>query len=71
MACRLPEYCTGVTCCVDIPLLRTSVETFVLLDVCNYKITFGIERMIKKISLFDYNYNTWQNVTLGNVVRLG
>ncbi|VDI45262.1 Hypothetical predicted protein [Mytilus galloprovincialis] len=71
MACRLPEYCTGATCCVDIPLLRTSVETFVLLDVCNYKITFGIERMIKKISLFDYNYNTWQNVTLGNVVRLG
>ncbi|XP_071123204.1 uncharacterized protein [Mytilus edulis] len=71
IACGLPEYCTGATCCVNLPLLGRSIEVFVLLDVCNYKITIGIEMMIQEISLFDYIYNTWQNVTLGNMVRLG
>ncbi|VDI33335.1 Hypothetical predicted protein, partial [Mytilus galloprovincialis] len=68
--CRLPSYCTGIQCCVDVPILKRTFETHVLLDACAYKLSIGIEKLVINESLFDYTFNTWKTVSLGNMVRL-
>jgi hypothetical protein len=70
MACSLPDYCTGIQCCADIPLLGRSFEVHVLLDACHYKLSIGLEKLVLNISLFDYHYDTWKEVSLGNMLRL-
>ncbi|VDI03913.1 Hypothetical predicted protein, partial [Mytilus galloprovincialis] len=68
--CRLPSYCTGIQCCVAVPILKRTFETHVLLDACAYKLSIGIEKLVINESLFDYTFNTWKTVSLGNMVRL-
>lgn len=70
MTCRLPDYCTGIQCCTDIPLLGRSLEAHVLLDVCHYKLSIGLEKLQVNVSLFDYHYDTWEVISLGNMFRL-
>ncbi|VDH92137.1 Hypothetical predicted protein [Mytilus galloprovincialis] len=69
-SCRLSSYCTGLQCCMEVPLLQRSFETHVLLDACAYKLSIGIEKLVINESLFDYTLNTWKTVSLGNMVRL-
>ena len=70
MACMLPDYCTGIQCCVYIPLLDITIEAHVLIDVCNLKLSIGIENMVINESLSDYDFNTEKVISLRNMVRL-
>ena len=70
MACRLPDYCTGIQCCVYIPLLDMTVEAHVLIDICNLRLSIGIENLVINESLSDYNFNTERVISLRNMVRL-
>ncbi|XP_063420822.1 uncharacterized protein LOC134706043 [Mytilus trossulus] len=69
-SCRLPSYCTGLQCCVEVSLLQTTFETHVFLDACAYKLSIGIENLVINESLFDYTLNTWKTISLGNLFRL-
>ncbi|XP_076086951.1 uncharacterized protein LOC143057524 [Mytilus galloprovincialis] len=55
---------------MEVPLLQRTLETHVLLDACAYKLSIGIEKLVINESLFDYTFNTWKTVSLGNMVRL-
>ncbi|XP_052090897.1 uncharacterized protein LOC127727822 [Mytilus californianus] len=70
LACRLPDYCTGIQCCVYIPVLDMYVEAHLLLDICDLRLSIGLENMVINESLAHYNYNTEKIVSLGNMVRL-
>ncbi|VDI08519.1 Hypothetical predicted protein [Mytilus galloprovincialis] len=70
VSCHLPNYCTGLLCCMMVPLLQRTFETHVLLDACAYKLSIGIEKLVINESLFDYTLNTWKTVSLGNMIRL-
>ncbi|XP_076076023.1 uncharacterized protein LOC143046845 [Mytilus galloprovincialis] len=70
MACQLPDYCTGIQCCLYIPLLDISVEFHVLIDICNLKLSIGLENLVINESLSDYNFNTQNNISLGNIIKL-
>lgn len=70
LACRLSHLCTGVQCCLHIPILERLIEAHAFLDVCNYKLSIGLEKLVLNISMFDYNYNTWKTISLGNMIRL-
>ncbi|CAC5375019.1 unnamed protein product [Mytilus coruscus] len=70
MACWLPDYCTGIQCCLYIPLLDMSVEFHVLVDVCNLKLSIGLENLVINESLSDYSFNTEKKMSLGSIIRL-
>lgn len=55
---------------MEVSLLQTTFETHVLLDACAYKLSFGIEKLVINESLYDYTFDTWKTVSLGNMVRL-
>ncbi|XP_071145134.1 uncharacterized protein [Mytilus edulis] len=70
VSCHLSNYCTGLQCCMMVPLLQRTFETHVLLDACAYKLSIVIEKLVINESLFDYTFNTWKTISLGNMIRL-
>ncbi|VDI38368.1 Hypothetical predicted protein [Mytilus galloprovincialis] len=70
MACQLPDYCTGIQCCLYIPLLDMSVEFHVLIDICNLKLSIGLENLVINESLSEYNFNAQNNISLGSIIKL-
>ncbi|XP_052071170.1 uncharacterized protein LOC127709608 [Mytilus californianus] len=70
MACQLPDFCTGIQCCLYIPLLDMSVEFHVLIDICNLKLSIGLENLVINESLSDYSFNTEKKMSLGSMIRL-
>lgn len=59
--CFVPDYCSGVTCCLYIKELKTSVEFKFHLDTCAFTLELGIEKLQKKISLIDYEWGEFLN----------
>ena len=43
ITCHVPDYCTGIECCVEVDFLKKSFHFYILLDGCRYKIKAGIE----------------------------
>ncbi|KAL3873866.1 hypothetical protein ACJMK2_036950, partial [Sinanodonta woodiana] len=70
LACNLPSYCTGVDCCVEVDLIASSFNVYLVLDPCSYTLMVGIERLKTNISLINYVFGTWSNFYLDGVVRL-
>jgi hypothetical protein len=64
MTCIIPDSCTGVDCCVDVDILARSINTYVLLDACNYVMRVGIEKLNVNISLIDYSWGKLASVTV-------
>jgi hypothetical protein len=69
-SCNIPDYCTGVDCCVDVNLLGKSFNAFVSLDPCNLQLRVGIENWIFNLTLVNYNWGHVEEFNLNNVVRI-
>ncbi|KAK3101652.1 hypothetical protein FSP39_005219 [Pinctada imbricata] len=69
-ACRLPSYCTGAQCCVDVGLLGRTFDTHVFLDACNHRLSVGLEKLDINITLLDFAFDQWKQYTLSNVLRI-
>lgn len=55
--CSIPDYCTGVTCCVaENSVLRHHFTVGVQLDDCNHILTFEVEKLKIEIALNGYNF---------------
>ncbi|KAL5015120.1 hypothetical protein ScPMuIL_009390 [Solemya velum] len=70
MTCHVPDYCTGVDCCVDIEVIHRSFHVALLLDACNYKFTISIEKQEIVVYLFTYNWGVTKHFWLKGVVRI-
>ena len=68
--CHLYSFCTGVTCCSDLPQLQRSFNTWLILDHCNFKLSVGIEQFSLNISLHDFKFGRKEMVNLNGVFRL-
>jgi hypothetical protein len=68
--CHLFDFCTGVRCCTEVGFIRQSLNTFLIIDNCNYKLAVGIEKLEVNTSLHSYVYGTTETVMLNGVVRL-
>lgn len=64
--CSVPEYCTGLECCVYIELIRKSINVKFLLDACSYKLTLAIEKRESILSLLDYEWGKWKLIIVTN-----
>jgi hypothetical protein len=68
--CHVYEFCTGVRCCSDLPVLSRSINSWLILDHCNYKLSVGFEKFSYNISLHTFRFGTEQIVNIKGVVRL-
>jgi hypothetical protein len=70
VSCHIPDYCTGIDCCVDVPVIQRAFHAYVLLDACNYKLSVGIEKLSFNLTLFDYEWGKVEHFYLQGVIRL-
>jgi hypothetical protein len=59
VSCHVPDYCTGVHCCVDVPVIGHAFHTYVLLDACNYILSVGIDMLQFNVTLLDYRWGMY------------
>jgi hypothetical protein len=69
-SCVISASCSGVKCCTDIALLKTSIQTGVSVDKCRGKVFIQLEKLDIVLMLKDFNYSSWQTYTIQNVFRL-
>ncbi|XP_046562951.1 uncharacterized protein LOC124271844 [Haliotis rubra] len=70
LSCHIPDYCTGLDCCVDVVSLGMSFNFKILLDTRNLVLTVSIEKLTFQTSLFNYKWGEWDYFNLNGVVRL-
>ena len=68
--CHLYDFCTGVRCCSDVPLLGRSINTWLILDHCNYKLSVGFEKFSINVSLHDYDLGSQKKGIVNGVFRI-
>ncbi|XP_062616058.1 uncharacterized protein LOC134277763, partial [Saccostrea cucullata] len=69
MSCYIPDYCTGVECCAEIPVLGLGLHLFVNLDLNKLELSYGVENKIYKVKLFDYIWGDEVKVSVdGNLI---
>lgn len=54
MSCFIPDYCTGIECCADIPLLGVGLHLYLNLDLDKLELSYGFENIKKTMKLIDY-----------------
>lgn len=69
-SCYIPEKCTALYCCTDIPILNITVQTGIDLDLCNYQLTVTMEKVTLEYTLVDYEFGSWQKFSLYGLLEL-
>ncbi|XP_063431651.1 uncharacterized protein LOC134714342 [Mytilus trossulus] len=68
--CHLDSSCTAVDCCVDSTSLGLTLNGYVRLDPCNYKIYIGLEGIDLDYTLIDFSFGTVQHYAMNEVFNL-
>ena len=68
MTCSVPDYCTAIDCCVDIPFIRRFVNFYIDLDACTYELNIGIENFGRSISLLEYSWGLTKTISVKGVL---
>lgn len=63
-SCYIPDKCTAIYCCTDIPQLNITVNTGIDLDICDYRLTVSLEEVTIEYSLVDYEYGSKKKFSL-------
>lgn len=56
VSCHIPESCTAIYCCMDIPKVGVSLHAFLDIDMCDYVIAGGIEKKTFNQTMFSYEW---------------
>ncbi|XP_052071171.1 uncharacterized protein LOC127709609 [Mytilus californianus] len=70
MSCHLTDTCTGIDCCIDVDQISRSINVYIKLDACNYKLTAGIEKLTFDVPLLNYEFGQKQSFRLKNIFRI-
>ncbi|XP_052806223.1 uncharacterized protein LOC128235441 [Mya arenaria] len=70
VVCHIPDFCTGIECCIGVDIIRRSFNTKLVLNACDLTFTIGIEKLSKEISLTSYNWGTVEEVSVGGVIKI-
>ncbi|XP_071131855.1 uncharacterized protein [Mytilus edulis] len=70
MSCHLTDTCTGIDCCIDVEQISRSINVYIKLDACNYKLTAGIEKLTFDVPLLNYEFGQKQSFRLMNIFRI-
>jgi hypothetical protein len=70
MSCYLSETCTAIDCCIDVEQISRSVNVYINLDACNYRLIAGIEKLTFDIPLLHYQFGQKKSFRLMNIFRI-
>ncbi|XP_053398133.1 uncharacterized protein LOC128556594 [Mercenaria mercenaria] len=70
VSCSVPDYCTGINCCIDIDDIGLSLKAYINVNMCNYFISGGIETQTFNFSLFNYEWGKTETVSIKDFFRL-
>ncbi|KAK3609657.1 hypothetical protein CHS0354_035942 [Potamilus streckersoni] len=70
LVCNIPDYCTGISCCLSIPRIGRSVKTYLSINTCDLTLTVGIDRLRFTVNLFDYTWDTDDHLYMRGVIRV-
>jgi hypothetical protein len=48
--------CTAIRCCLEVDIIKTSVQFYVTVDGCKKQLTVGIEKMNTVKDISDYKF---------------
>lgn len=65
--CTIPEHCTGISCCLNIPLINKTINVGIDLDACNYNFHVQVGNFEINESLLSYKFGQWNRVDLNGV----
>jgi hypothetical protein len=54
--CHINDQCTGISCCVTVPIIKQNIRIVFDLDACNFTLMIAIENLLLKQSLIDYQF---------------
>ena len=70
MSCFIPDYCTGIECCADIPVLDQGLHLFIHLDLEKLELSYGFENIKNTMKLIDYVWgNEIQMSVAGDLIK--
>lgn len=64
MSCHIPDYCTGIECCADIPVLGLGLHVTVFLDLDKLELQIGLETVKETIKLNDYVWGDVKTISV-------
>ncbi|KAK6174798.1 hypothetical protein SNE40_013376 [Patella caerulea] len=70
VTCRIPDFCTGIDCCVSVPVIGHSFNVKVYLNACDYTLTVSIENLVYKKTLLNYQWGTREQFNINGVVGI-
>jgi hypothetical protein len=56
--------CTAIRCCLEVDIIKTSVQFYVTVDGCEKQLTVGIEQMNTVKDISDYKFGKTTAVTV-------
>ena len=68
--CFMDDTCSGFECCSYVEMLQRSFEITFKLNPCSQTLTIGIERILKHISLTQFEFGVKQKFYLNGFIRL-
>ncbi|KAL5014713.1 hypothetical protein ScPMuIL_008983 [Solemya velum] len=70
LTCYIPDYCTGIDCCLDIKFLDMSLNAYLFIDSCNAVLSGGIENLKFSHSILKYEWGKEEEFTLQEVIKI-
>ncbi|XP_071123208.1 uncharacterized protein [Mytilus edulis] len=56
VSCHVRESCTEISCCTETEIISRSLETKLIIDPCDFRLTVGIEKLSFDVDLFDFEW---------------
>ena len=61
MSCHYKDTCTGIECCIEISGLGLTLHPFLLIDPCEYSLSYGVNTINRTIQLINYEWGLYFN----------
>lgn len=70
VVCSIPSSCSGIQCCINTPLLDTSIETLLLIEDCRNTLRLQIGQRKISIKLSQLSYDMENTFSLYGVINI-
>ncbi|XP_022102001.1 uncharacterized protein LOC110985344 [Acanthaster planci] len=72
VTCELSHRCLGIRCCAELDLRVTilSVNTWLILDPCEFTLSMGFGKWSLTFTIFDYHWGTQEELKIGKALTL-
>lgn len=68
--CAISSSCSDIHCCLHSDILKTNLDAFINIDVCNGKIYIGIEKYQWSHRLLGYKFGEMKHVSLFGMINM-